>query len=331
MAEFILGNPLRKWARRHQPLRQVLWRLDFALVWLLKTFLQALPVDLSSRAGARLGAFIGPLMKRKTVIYRDNLAIAFPELSERELDELVKRAWGRAGRVLAEYPHLATILQEPERLEIEVRGASPTYADPSRPMVVATVHLSNWEVVCSAMAKIGIPNASLYSPPTNPLLDRLLLASRGALDCELLPRDNSARPLMRALREGRTAGIVMDRRVDDGAPVKFFGRDKPSTLMPAKLALKFGCDLVPVQVERLRDARFRVTFHPPVEPADPGADENARALAMTQQVHQLFEGWIRRAPADWFCSKRLWGKEKTGKTIQSEENGRDADINSHAA
>lgn len=331
MAEFILGNSLRKWARRHEPLRQVLWRLDFALVWLLKTFLQALPVDLSSRAGARVGAFIGPLMKRKTAIYRDNLATAFPELGEPELDELVKRAWGRAGRVLAEYPHLATILQDPERLQIEIRGPIPTYADTSRPAVVVAPHLSNWEVVCSAMAKMGIPNASLYSPPTNPLLDRLLLDSRRALNCELLPRDNSARALMRALREGRTAGMVMDRRVDDGGAVTFFGRDKMSTLMPAKLALKADSDLVPVHVERLRDARFRVTFYPPVRPADPNADETAKALDMTQQVHLLFQDWIRRAPADWFCSKRLWAKEKTGKMTESKETGRDADINSRAA
>ena len=30
------------------------------------------------------------------------------------------------------------------------------------------------------------------------------------------------------------------RRVDDGAPVTFFGREQPSTLVPARLALKFN-------------------------------------------------------------------------------------------
>jgi KDO2-lipid IV(A) lauroyltransferase len=178
------------------------------------------------------------------------------------------------------------------------------------------------------MAKMGIPNASLYSPPTNPYLDRMLLDSRRALNCELLPRENGARLLMRALKQGRTAAMVMDRRVDDGQPIRFFGHDKLSTILPARLALKFHCDLVPVQVERLRDARYRVTFHPPVRPADTSVDETAQAIDMVQQVHDQFESWIRQTPEDWFCSKRLWPR---GSINQSKEAGSNAGIDSHAA
>jgi KDO2-lipid IV(A) lauroyltransferase len=105
--------------------------------------------------------------------------------------------------------------------------------------------------------------------------------------------------------------MVMDRRVEEGGKsVRFFGRDKPSTVLPAKLALKFGCDLVPVQVERLQDARFKVTFHPPIRPSQAAADENEQALDMTQQIHEHFESWIRAHPEEWFCSKRVWPRPK---------------------
>jgi KDO2-lipid IV(A) lauroyltransferase len=160
------------------------------------------------------------------------------------------------------------------------------------------------------MAKLDMPNASLYSPPTNPYLDRMLARSRRALNCELLPRDNSARLLMRALRNGRTVGMVMDRRVDDGHPIRFFGREKLSTLAPARLALKFDCELIPAHVERFGDARYRVTFHKPVKPANPHAGETAQAVDMIQQLHLLFEAWIRQNPEDWFCTKRLWDRDK---------------------
>lgn len=328
MAEFIVGNPLRKWARDHRVLREVLWRIDFAMVWLVTKLARMLPVDTASRFGDRIGSWIGPKLKQKTAIYRANLAIAFPELSAAQLDELVTRAWGRSGRVMAEYPHLATILAEDDRLQIDIREPIEAYTNPTRPCVIVTAHQSNWEVVCSAMAKLGMPNASLYSPPSNPLLDRMLLESRRALNCELLPRENSARLLMRALKQGKTAAMVMDRRVDEGKAIRFFGRDKLSTIMPAKLALKFNCDLVPVQVERLQDARFRVTFHPPVRPRDASADENEQAIDMIEQVHTQFENWIRQQPEDWFCSKRLWPKRKLDNT---EETGHDADTDSYAA
>jgi KDO2-lipid IV(A) lauroyltransferase len=328
VAEFIVGNSLRKWARDHRLLRAVLWRIDYVLVWSVTKLARLLPIDAASRFGNALGRRVGPRLKAKTAIYRANLATAFPELNAAELDALVVNAWGRSGRVMAEYPHLGTILAEDDRLQIDIREPIETYKNPARPCVIVTAHQSNWEVVCSAMAKMGIPNASLYSPPTNPLLDRMLLESRRALNCELLPRENSARLLMRALKQGQTAAMVMDRRVDEGKPIAFFGRDKPSTLMPAKLALKFNCELVPVQVERLQDAHFRVTFHAPILPRDTSVDENTQAIDMIQQVHQQFESWIRQQPEDWFCSKRIWPKDKMPNT---EEAGSSADSDSYAA
>ena len=122
--------------------------------------------------------------------------------------------------------------------------------------------------------------------------------------------------------------MVMDRRVDGGTPVEFFGRDKPSTLMPARLATKFNCALVPAQVQRLQDARYRVIFHPPVMAGQHCTSESERAQDMIQQVHQQFEDWIRAKPEDWFCSKRLWPKTKITET---EEIGIKADTDSYAA
>ena len=193
MTEFIIGNPLRKWARKYPLLQQMLWWLDYALLWLLQSLLRLLPVDLSSRLGERIGTFIGPFMRSKNAILRDNMAVAFPGLQDAEVDALVQRVWGRAGRILAEYPHLGTIGQEPGRLQIEIRQAIPTYADPTRPAVVISAHLSNWEICALALARMGIPNASLYSPPSNPWLDRLLLRSRRALPGHISPADQARR------------------------------------------------------------------------------------------------------------------------------------------
>ena len=328
MAEFIVGNSLSKWARDHRFLRALLWRLDVVVVSLITRLARLLPIDMASRFGDSVGSWIGPKLKKKTAIFRANMVIAFPELNDAEIDELVVRAWGRSGRVLAEYPHLATILKEDDRLILDIRQPLEACGNPSRPCVIVTAHQSNWEVVCSAMAKLGIRNVSLYSPPSNPLLDRMLLESRQALNSELLPRDNSARLLMRALKKGQSVAMVMDRRVDEGKFIRFFGHDKLSTIMPAKLALKLNCDLVPVQVERLQDAHYRVTFHPPIVPEDTGLDETTQAIDMIQQVHHQFENWIRQQPEDWFCSKRLWPKNTTQ---QTEESDSDADTESCAS
>jgi KDO2-lipid IV(A) lauroyltransferase len=83
--------------------------------------------------------------------------------------------------------------------------------------------------------------------------------------------------------------------------------------MPAKLALKFDCDLIPARVERIQGARFRVSFYPPVRPGNPGDCENDQAVDMIRQLHELFEGWIRQHPEEWFCSKPVWPKTRSDK------------------
>ena len=312
MPDFIVGNPLRKIAREHEFLRRFLWRVDFALIWSLLTLFRLLPVEWASTLGAKGGAIIGPLTRRKAAIMEENFRIAFPEKTPREIKQLAKACWSSAGRVLSEYPHLDRIINDraDQRLEIVVRDPDLTFRDRNRPVIVVGAHLSNWELSASALGRLGIVNSILYTPLTNPWLDRILRESRAALNCELLPRDNSTRLLVERLNAGRTVGMLVDRPVRGGKPIPFFGRGKSTTIMPAKLALKFDCDLIPSHVERIKGAHFRVTFHPPVRPANPGDCKNDQALDMMRQSHQLFESWIRQRPEDWICSTRVWPKAR---------------------
>jgi KDO2-lipid IV(A) lauroyltransferase len=312
LPDFIVGNPLRRIAREHEFLRRLLWRVDFVLIWSLLTLFRLLPVEWASTLGAKAGAITGPLTRRKTAILEENFRIAFPEKSPREIKHLVKACWSSAGRVLSEYPHLDHILndREDQRLEVIVGDPNLTFSDRNRPAIVVGAHLGNWELIAFALGRLGIAHSALYSPLTNPWLDRILLESRAALNCELLPRDNSARQLIERLNAGRTVAMLVDRPVERGKLVPFFGRDKSTTIMPAKLALKFACDLIPARAERVQGAHFRVTFHPPVRPANPGDCKNDQALDMMRQSHQLFESWIRQRPEDWICSTRVWPKAR---------------------
>ena len=99
MAEFILGNPLRKVARKHRLLQRLLWRLDYGLIWTVVKLARLLPVDTASRYGERIGAWIGPKLRKKSAIFKENMRQAFPELGEDALDQLVRRAWGRSASI----------------------------------------------------------------------------------------------------------------------------------------------------------------------------------------------------------------------------------------
>ena len=104
-----------------------------------------------------------------------------------------------------------------------------------------------------------MPLSVVYTPEPNPLIARMLQRRRQALGCAFVAKSEGLRPLVRDLSQGRSIGLIVDRRNDRGEMLPFFGREAAMTTSPARLALKFGCQLVPTRVERTGRSRFRVT------------------------------------------------------------------------
>ena len=299
---------MRALGDRHPAVARVLYRIDHAFFAITLWLIRLMPLDTASRFGAWIGATLGPRFKKSRAL-TDNLRVAFPHLGEDARKAIAREAWSNAGAVFAEYAHLEEIADPAnDRLEIVTLGDIDAFRPGGRPAIFVTAHQANWEVALATIRRCVDRISALYAPPTNPLLERLMAHWRAKLDCEMLPRDESMRPMLRALGAGRSLGLVIDRRVDSGKPVMLFGHPKPTTLIPARLALKSGADLVPVRIERLGGARFRATFYAPV-PVPGDGDEIERATAMTTSVYALYETWVRECPGDWFPAKRLWPKD----------------------
>jgi KDO2-lipid IV(A) lauroyltransferase len=290
---------------------KLLWMTESGIVAVIGGLSRLFPADLASRAGARFMRTIGPRLD-KTRHVRRNLRIAFPEKSEADIEALIRELWANLGSTLAEFPHMGTICRRDgeSRVEFVMRGDPEVFRKTGKPAVFVSAHLANWEISAGAVAHLGIPLTVVYTRLQNPYLDRLLLRARQALGCGLVERSNAARELVRCLKQGTSVGLIVDQRVDSGEPVPFFGRDMLTSITPAQLALRFDCDLIPVQVQRLKGARFRIIIHDAVEADDKAADTHTRALQMTRKINGLFESWIRERPYEWMCSKRRWPKDR---------------------
>lgn len=264
----------------------------------------------ASALGAAIVGRLGPRHSKHKRVWR-NLRLAFPDRSDGEVDDLARGCWGNLGRVMAEYPHLATIAgnQGEGRIELVVRDEMAAWRCHGRPAVFVAAHLGNWELVASKATTGDIPLVAIYSPQTNPYIDAMIQKKRRALGCELVPKNAGVRDLMRHLEAGRSLGVIADQRVDGGEPLPFFGRPASTTAVPARLALKLGLELVPVRIERQGAGRFRVTAFEAVMPRDPSLSRNEQALDMMGQVNRLFESWIRQRPHEWHCAKRRWSKD----------------------
>jgi KDO2-lipid IV(A) lauroyltransferase len=309
VAALFLNSTLRKRIDRIATLQHARWRMEAALLSLFWGVCARLEPQAASAFGQRLLRSIGPRLP-KTPHIRRNLRLAFPDLTEAEIGELVREVWGSAGAVLAEYPHFKAICLDDfaRHFEYVEHWNLDDYRSGRKHGLFVSAHVGNWELTAAAATLQGIPMTAIYAPSQNPFIDRMLRRRREALGCRLVSLDEGARPLMRELAAGRSVGLIVDTRDDDGVPVPFFGRNKLTTLAPARLALRFGCELIPARIERLGPARFRLTVHEPIRPDPALTSDKEQAIQMMAELNRLFEGWIRERPEQWLCLKRAWPK-----------------------
>lgn len=260
--------------------------------------------------GYRLFSLLGPRLKKHRHVL-GNLQIAFPNLSQEQRQALATRVWGNLGGVLAEYPHLHKLVDigSASHTDIQMTDASRPVVENRQAAVYVTPHLGNWEIAAATVARLEIPITTIYSPQSNPLIDRMTQSIREALGLKFVAKKNALRHLVKELRNGRSVGMLPDQRVDEGDAVPYFGVDALTTTSPAWLAIKMDCPLIPVRIERLGPDRFRAVFHDPIDTRADIADVRSRSIEVTRQVNACFERWIGQHPEHWHCTKRRWPKE----------------------
>jgi len=275
--------------------------LEAAALYFFLTIFRLLPVDTASGFGGWLGRTIGPRMgaSRKA---RANIARAFPDKSKAEQDVIIKAMWDNLGRVLAEYPHLSHITRT--RVEIvDPQNVIRLMENDSKGAIVWSAHIANWEILMgtlSCQSKLSI--AGVYRAPNNPISDRVLDRLRNPTGkIRFVPKSRSGtRELVTAIKDGFHTGILIDQKYNEGVAVPFFGHDAMTSSAFVQLAQKYDCPLVPIQIERLNGANFRITLFEPMDIT------NREAVDVMNEAHRLLEGWITERPEQWLWLHRRW-------------------------
>ena len=159
--------------------------------------------------------------------------------------------------------------------------------------------------------------AGVYQRIRNPLVDADIRASRATLyPGGIMEKGAStARQALKIAKAGGIVGIMSDLRDRRGVAVDFFGRPAPSTPFPAMVARMTGATLVAARVVRTGPARFVVEGA--IVDIPRTVSREADITRATQDLHAVFERWIREHPGQWMWGHRRWGAV----AIRSERHG----------
>jgi KDO2-lipid IV(A) lauroyltransferase len=278
-----------------------------------------MPVSVASALGGYFAAIIGPHVSR-TRIARRNLAMAMPTLDRPETEKIIKGMWNNIGRTFVEYPHITRMdfptmrgLAELEGIE-HIRNADLA----GRGGIFFTGHLGNFEFGPKLFASHGFPLHVVFRRSNNPGLHTLIHTLRNRYLAGSISKGKAgSRQMIEILKKGERIGIMLDQKMNDGIPVRFFGVDAMTAPAVARLALKYRCHVLPTRIIRTAGVKHKVIVYPPIAIPDTG-DLHKDVHTIMTRINSILEGWIREYPEQWFWVHNRWPETTTNNVKRSD-------------
>ena len=303
--------PITRWFgadEKHRRPASRYWLID-PLVGFYNTTLHFGMRLLSIDACSNLGAF---LSLYSPFVFRDSDARARrvwaklrpDESAPASVDAAMRRLWRCVGRTMAEFS-VVHRLWDAGRISVEGVDNLKAARGAGRSILLAPLHLGNWEAAMAAVVKVGFAGSGIYLPLDNRFDTRLAVKTRHRYGAELVPAGpNALKHALRVLRgSGNVFAILIDEFVRDRVQAPAFGRAlKPESNIGyvARLASMTDAAVIPVYCVRLNDsARFKVCFLPPVDIVHTG-NRDADVIENAGRINAIIEPIIRRHLDQWY-------------------------------
>jgi Kdo2-lipid IVA lauroyltransferase/acyltransferase len=313
-----LARPRKKKAR---PLQI----LEYLGVYGLVLLSRMLPLKAGHRISALVGDLIYYLLPARRKVALDNVRHAFPEAPrERDIRTIARRSCYSFVASLFETMKLRSLLDQPggserirratDGLDLLLKRAHEIHEE-SGGCIFVTPHLGNWEFLPFVGVMAGIPLVVVVRPLDNKHLERLLYGFRSGSGQIITPKSNSLFLLQRALRQGKSIGMLPDQRTIRAISVEYFGRKATTTPVPALLALQYRRPIVVVACcRRSQDFQYEGFVSDPIWPQADGTEE-AEIPRLTREMNRAMEAIVRRYPEQYLWMHNRWKAYRTNRDL----------------
>ncbi|MCX7125417.1 MAG: hypothetical protein NTU49_06670 [Gammaproteobacteria bacterium] len=238
---------------------------DMTLHWIMRAF----PIDLCSYVGGIFGRILGPKHKNACIRLRKNIRFLRPNISDTELDQMVKNWFENYGRVLAEFSVLRRIWKSNRT---SIQGVENiAYANKTgRPLIFLALHTANWEVSYAKLLEL-FNNRGIYVYEV--LKNRFQMKIAHSVrypyaNCRITPHPGSSKKIHSKLESNHFVWLAVDEHVPGKQSSPSFGRPLPASgnvLFALRSAKITNAVLLPVYVTRTQGAHFILNVLPTIE------------------------------------------------------------------
>lgn len=222
------------------------------------------------KAAQRFGVWVGKqALKRPTrmrEVAKVNIALAYPQLSSAEQQDLLRLSLEETGKSGAEMGVMWGASPEKGRALVRKVHNLEVLTDAiasGRGVLLSAPHLGNWEVM-NHVATMHATVTAMYRPAKNKVFDSWMRESRQKTGGLLVPTTRAGvKAMFTALEEGKLAGILPDQEPKErsGVFAPFMGIETLTPKLPHELLQRTGALAVFGFAKRLPNAEgFEVYF-----------------------------------------------------------------------
>lgn len=290
-------------------MRRIKHYLEYFGVWLLLQLMLLLGLHISRKIGHLLGAFAFSVVRVRRNVTIENLSLAFPDKTAKEIYQLGRKT----------YAHFSCMLFECLLLT-KMSGQSLTHFFKSitnshllnqarlqgHGAIVMPGHLGNWEYLGAWLSVSGYPLTSLIRKQRNPHINALICGYRERMGMTLIPRGMALRGYMRALKKGKFVAILADQDAgSNGIFIPFMGRPASTATGPARFSIKAKAPIIFGICYRDKQDELHLAFEE-LKVDTEGLDNDAAVKKITMAHTQKLEQWVRKYPHQWLWMHKRW-------------------------
>lgn len=291
--------------RRKSPLKTFKnWAIYRALIT-ADSFGRGLNLERARAIGRGIGSLAYRSVAKERRRALANLALAFPELSERDRDRMTRDMFRHLGVSLLEICWLPNLNRDNLEILTTFEGLEHfrAAAEQKKGVVLFTGHCGNWEWMAAAIGILGFDMNVVARELYDPRLNDFVVRARAHHNIKTIGRGSAsaARDILQTLRSGAILGMLIDQKIKaENVMVPFFGREAPTPVGAAKLAIRAGAVAIAGFIER-RGAMQHIRFEPFIP-----TSRDDDPVELTATITRSIEQQIRRAPAQWVWMHKRW-------------------------
>ena len=290
-------------------MKDIKYFFEFIIIISLFCIFKIIGLKNASNLGSILGKFIGPLFRSKHII-KQNIKIGLGEIDKKKESEIISEMWSNIGRTFSEYVFLKDFKFNKTNFDhMKINGSNylKEIKKNNESVIFYSGHFANFELMAMELDKFGIKCAAIYRPLNNFFLNPIMEYLRIKYICpNQIPKGRiGMREIINKVKDGYSIALMVDQRVSEGPRALFFNKPAHTTTVPAQLALKYNCKLVPISLERKEGPNFEMTIHEPYKVEKTGNDvEDIKKI--TLKINQVMEKMILNNPKQWTWSHNRW-------------------------